>query len=514
VLIGYVSDERHLALCDVAVLFENDRLAVSTRSLADGSLRADLPPGDYRVALNKEGFGAKRVQLQLTPGGIHRFRILSERLLGYMWPKWVRSGEAAQFRIHSPEPYHLSLWRYGATKELVRPLGWWDEHGPQATMQITPDADYTQFGVQWNRTGYASPWQPQKLVAPERSGLYYCHAKTESGDFFSFPWIVAPRKPSADIAVLACNGSWNAYNNFGGRSNYVEQDGLKIRPTLHARQDLFRYTHPGEWPYTETAAPLSFDRPETFNAVPEDAAITDPIPGRLASAMAPGEWRFLGWLEREGFSYDLYPETDLHFDKIPLEKYRVVVLNMHPEYYSKTMYDRLKAWVDHDGGKLMYLGGCGFYAEVDYPDEATMLCRREGIWEQRGDSAAKLLGTEYNHDGFQSGAPYRVLDGRHWIMSSAGLKAGDTFGSHSLHERCPGGASGHELDKICADSPPNLVHLAKGMNAENSGADLVYFETDSHGAVFSVGSLCWNSSIIVDDGVSAVTKAVLQQFLS
>ena len=54
----------------------------------------------------------------------------------------------------------------------------------------------------------------------------------------------------------------------------------------------------------------------------------------------------------------------------------------------------------------------------------------------------------------------------------------------------------------------------KGTNPDDSGADLVYFETDSKGAVFSVGSLCWNSSIAVDDGVSKVTKTVLERFLS
>lgn len=513
-LIGYVSDERHLALCDVACLFESDLVALTTRSSADGSVRANLAPDKYRVTLQKPGFGGKTVDLNFKPGDLHRFRLLSDGVHGYFWPKWVRSGAASEFRVHAPEPYHFSLWRYGWNKELIKPVGWFDDHGPRATVQILPDGDFTQGGVRWNNVGYRSAWHPQRITAPEKSGLYYGHVKTESGQFFSFPWIVAPQKPTAQVAVLASNISWNAYNNFGGRSNYVAQDGLSIKPTIHARQDLYRFTNPGEWPYKETGAPLSFDRPESFNCVPEQAKITDTIPGRLSSAMAPGEWRLLGWMEREGIPYDLYAETQLHFDQLPLEKYKVLVLNMHPEYYSKTMYDRVKQWVFRDGGKLMYLGGCACYAEVDLPDETVMLCRQEGIWKQRGESAAKLLGTEYSHGGYQSGAPYRVLNDKHWIMAEAGFKVGDEFGHNSLHERCPGGASGHELDKICADSPPNLVHLAKGMNPDDSGADLVYFETDFQGAVFSVGSLCWNSSIAVDDGVSKVTKTVLARFLS
>ncbi len=118
--------------------------------------------------------------------------------------------------------------------------------------------------------------------------------------------------------------------------------------------------------------------------MPEQQAITDTIPGRLSSAMAPGEWRFLGWMEREGIPYDLYAETQLHFDQLPLEQYKVLVLNMHPEYYSKKMYDRVKRWVFHEGGKLMYLGGCAFYAEVDFPEETVMLCRQK----ESGSSAA------------------------------------------------------------------------------------------------------------------------------
>ncbi len=64
-------------------------------------------------------------------------------------------------------------------------------------MQITPDGDYMQTGVQWNKIGYGSPHHTQLVSAPERSGLYYLHAKTESGKFFSFPWVVAPAQAHA-----------------------------------------------------------------------------------------------------------------------------------------------------------------------------------------------------------------------------------------------------------------------------------------------------------------------------
>lgn len=513
-LIGYVSDERYLALPGVWVEIHHAQGRTATQSTASGAVEADVLPGPATALLNAPGYGAKRVQVTVGEGHVTQFRLLRDGLLGYAWPKWTPSGAATEFRVHSRSAYKLGLWRYGYAKELIRNLGWYDDHGPRATIQITPDGDYTQTGMGWNKVGYGSAWHPQRVIAPSRSGLYYFHAKNLDGDFFGFPWIVQPAAPQAPVAVLASTITWNAYNNFGGRSNYVNQDGLPPTPTLAARQELRRFTHPGTWPFEVSGAPLSFERPELFNVAPEDAQITDPVEGRLESAMAPAEWRLLGWLEREGFAYDLYSETELHFGRLDLDAYKVLILNTHPEYWSAEMYARVKQWVYARGGKVMYLAGCGLYAEVEFDDEFTMRCRQEGRADLRGESEANLLGIAYTHSGYQSGAPYRVLDGEHWVFAGTGLRTGDLFGQRSLHERCPGGASAHELDKIGPDSPPNAQHLARGENDGGQGADMTLYATPSGGAVFAVGSLAWTLSIVVDNLVSQVTANVLRRFLA
>jgi hypothetical protein len=55
--------------------------------------------------------------------------------------------------------------------------------------------------------------------------------------------------------------------------------------------------------------------------------------------------------------------------------------------------------------------------------------------------------------------------------------------------------------------------LAKGTNPDNGGSEMVYYETDSGGAVFSVGSITWPASILVDTGVSQITANVINRFL-
>jgi hypothetical protein len=530
-LIGYVSNERFVALGDVLFEFRGQGRVVAARSHISGAVYADIPPGEYEVVLGRDGYGSRIVTMQVREGEPYHFRLLSDCLLGYAWPKCVKSGELSEFRVHAVEEYELELWRYGAEKEFVRRIGTFDEHGPRATMQITPDGDYTQTGVQWNRHGYHSKALAQFVKAPERSGLYYFHARTKSGDFFSFPWVVAPDRPRAKVAVLASDITWNAYNSFGGRSNYINADRLPATPIVNSRLELKRYTEKEHRTYdSETYQPLSLDRPDPFNHIDEKEQLTDPIAGRQGCHLAAAEWRLLGWMERKGLAYDLYGETQFHFGRVPLEEYRVLVLSTHPEYWSAEMYYRLKKWVFERGGRLMYLGGNGLNCEVDFPEEHLVVYQNtkwshsepqlapdgreyESRFDRRRESEANLLGVVFSFAGIMTAAPYQVVDAGHWCFEGTGLKDGDLFGQKSLHMRVPGGASGHETDKVSPQSPANVRVLARGLNPAGGGAEMVIHEPAGGGAVFSVGSICWPSSVLVDEAVSRITENVLRRFL-
>ncbi|MEI8020863.1 MAG: N,N-dimethylformamidase beta subunit family domain-containing protein [Schlesneria sp.] len=526
-LIGYVSDERYVALVDVALEFIDARgESWEARSRATGAVYLDAPPGNYIVTLQRPGYGAKRSHVTLPTTSPHQFRLLSDGLSGYVWPKWVRSGEAGEFRVHSVEQYHLELWRYGWKPELVRSLGWHDEHGPRATMQVTPDGDYTQTGVEWNRVGYTSPTHKQFLAAPDQSGLYYFRARTPSGLQFSFPWIVAPIRPKAPLAVLGSNITWNAYNSFGGRSNYIHADELPPTPTVNSRYDLKRYRDAEFMTWNcKKYVPLSFDRPEPFNHIDFDTQITDPIQGRQACHLAPAEWRLLGWLEHQNLPHDFYAETQLDDGTLDLSSYRALISAVHPEYWTRRMFDRVKQWVFEEGGRLLYLGGNGLNCEVEIHGSSMTVHNQQitgldfaGVGAEsrmalRHESEASLVGVVFTPPGAMTGAPYRVVDSSHWAFHRTGLQNGNLFGMKSLHMRCPGGASGHETDKMSPSSPANTHLLAQGLNPDEGGAHMVHFETPRGGGVFSVGSISWVSSLPVDEHVSQITDNAIRRFL-
>lgn len=519
-LIGYVSDEYFVALPDTLLeLRSSDGRRITTRSSASGVIAADVSAGEYEVCLAKTGFGSKRVRVTIQGQIPIQFRLLSDTLLGYAWPKWCQAGEPVQARVHSVEAYKLTLWRYGFAKTLVRNLGWFGQHAPWGDRQTLPDRCFVETGVAWD-SGFRK--HRPVLSALETSGLYFFHAKTASGRFTSFPLVVAPARPIERIAVLASTNTWNAYNPFGGRSNYLLASRLADEPLVYPKIDLPTYhqANEDEWKSASSFAPLSFDRPEPFNSVAEAVQSHDPIEGCHACHLAPAEWRLLAWLEREGFAYDLYADPHLHDGILNLNAYKILILNTHPEYWSLDMYHTVKKWVFERGGRLVYLGGQGIHAAIDYSSDGTsMVCRnawpvgKESRFQHALESEANLLGVVYTDTGAMTSAPYEVADEKHWFFRGSGLRKGDIFGRKTLHSRCGDGASGYATDKVSPNTPSQARILAKGLNPNDGGAHLVCLETPSGGAVFSAGSITYAGGLLCDPLLSKLTAHVIERFL-
>lgn len=534
-VIGFVSDEMFVAIADAQLEFKriDDGQRTEARSSASGAVNLDLPPGEYEVALAHPNFGSKISTLSISRDmQPHQFRLLSKSLVGYIWPKWCRSGEVGEIRFSAHEVVEISLWRYGWEKEFIRDIGRFQAFAPSGDSQTLPDGDIAKIGVNWNhdRFDYSPDLEALSVTAPEKSGLYYFHMKTSSGESFSFPWIVAPAKEvkEKEIAILTSNICWNAYNDWGGRSNYVAANKLPDAPTVSPTQSSPWFRPTGAiWWVGNSFEPLSFDRPEPVNSEELETKITDQIK-KIGSEHVAGEWRLLGWMEKEKYEYDLYSENQFDIGELDLEKYKVLILSTHPEYWTINMYEKLKNWVQNKGGKLLYLGGNGINCSVElhdnamtvhnmdlsewlphraYSGEGALIPSRFGL---RHEVESSLLGVVMSFAGMGTGAPYEAIDVDHPIFKNTNLKNGDKFGFNSPVARCPGGASGHETDKRDSSTPANTRLHARGLNGEGAGAELVTLTTDSGGVVISVGSINWTASLPVDDQVALITRNALE----
>ena len=327
------------------------------------------------------------------------------------------------------------------------------------------------------------------------SGMYTAVAKNQSGNTEFITFIVkegAVAAPS-DILVIAPTNTWQAYNLWGGASFY-------------------RYGPDGETDEEEAirlSVIVSFRRPNKVDRPFGDE-------GHLTASEA----HLLRWLERKGHDYAMICDEDLHYNPNALQGRKVVILQVHPEYYSSEMLNQIATY-QASGGNLMYLGANGIYWKVGMSDDEQIECRKDGdshrftegfggLWRDHGRSPVYFVGSHYSKPGFDTYHPYQVINANHWIYDGTGLKNGDLFGESSLNR---GKASGHETDKMTSETPDDFQLLAKGTNPNFGGAELLIRESPDQGMVFSVGSITYTGALPVDESVSKITENVLNRFL-
>ena len=248
-----------------------------------------------------------------------------------------------------------------------------------------------------------------------------------------------------------------------------------------------------------------------------------------------------------------------------LRPYRAVVTGSHPEYASERMLDAYEAFVA-GGGKVMSMGGNGFYWVISYspekpwvmefgrgengvrawqaaPGETTHSTTGEkgGLWRDRGRAPQKLFGSGFTSEGYAGSFHYdRMPDADlpavNWIF--AGVDADEPIGDFGL---VGGGAAGQEIDRadVMLGTPPQTHLLASaqhqndsykvvpeeiefmfdgvgGTEHPNVRADLTYYETAGGGAVFATSSIAWSGSLShngYDNNVARITGNVLDRFI-
>jgi N,N-dimethylformamidase len=412
---------------------------------------------------------------------------------------------------------------------------------------------------------YDAGWQVDlSLTVPAdlRSGVYAARVAVP-GDEDYIPFFVRPPRgtTTAPLAFLASTATYMAYgNNHTAFDSELREMGRGELIKLH-KDDLFLNEHrefglatydthrDGSGVcYGSRLRPVLNMRPRTyqwsFNA---DTHITD-------------------WLEATGTAYDVITDDDLHREGLKLlAPYRAVMTGTHPEYLSTPMWDAVEAYLQQ-GGRLMYLGGNGFYWRVAFRgDDTTVLEVRRGeigtrawagepgehhhsftgepggLWLRQGRPPQRLVGVGFIAQGFDAATFYRRQPGSFdpraaWIFEGVGAE--ERIGDFGL---VYGGAAGSEIDRhdrrlgspthalVLASSGPHSntfypaieteTDLIPGQGApENPGirADMVFFETPNGGAVWSTGSIAWAGSLSHQDyanNVSRITANVARRFV-
>ena len=204
-------------------------------------------------------------------------------------------------------------------------------------------------------------WHPSiRWTIPDDlpSGVYAVKLTLgESEDYVTF--FVGPHRTRqrAPVAFLASTATYLAYaNQHLGFSN-----GVYVQREPRFANEAYLASHP------QVGCSL-YDHHRDGSGVHYSSRLR-PILNLKPKGMP---WSFvadtnlIAWLDRLGQRFDVITDEDLHRDGADaLAVTRAVITGTHPEYHSTAMLDGLRDWLD-GGGRLMYMGGNGFYWRIAY----------------------------------------------------------------------------------------------------------------------------------------------------
>jgi N,N-dimethylformamidase len=398
------------------------------------------------------------------------------------------------------------------------------------------------------------------------SGAYALHLTCAAGEDWLPLYILPPKgTASAPVVFLASTFTYQAYANHARGNNDA---AYKARVAAW-----------GAYPHNPSDFPLYGG--STYNRHADNSGIAlssrlRPImtmrPGFLTFNDArgsglrhyPADTHLLAWMEAKGIAFDVVTDEDLHEEGAALlAPYKVVLTGSHPEYHTPETLDALAEYTQ-GRGRMMYLGGNGFYWRIACVPElpGTLEVRRAeggirawaanpgeyypqldgqygGLWRRNGRPPQRLAGVGFSGQGLFEGTHYRKLPAaadHAWVFE--GVEE-DTFGDYGLSG---GGAAGFELDRadFTLGTPANTAILARSEDPPASfvtvpeellshiatvtgespealkRAEIITFEVPGGGAVFAVGSITfcgslWNGSAF-DGPVSRMLENVVRRF--
>ena len=418
---------------------------------------------------------------------------------------------------------------------------------------------------------YDCGWQTDfSFTVPSdfRSGVYA--VRLQCGDAQEMiPFFVRPirGKPQADACVLIPTFTYTVYANYArGVTNDAYRERVadwNARPWTtdeHRDYGLSTYNYHNDGSgicYSSWLRPNITQRSGFL-------AYVDPRGSGLRHFAA--DMHLFDWLAEKDHDVDVITDHDLHTEGVELiAPYKALLTTTHPEYQTTETLDALKSYTEN-GGRLVYLGGNGFYWKVALNPAlpgAVEIRRGEGgirawaaepgeyfnsfdgqyggMWRRNGRPPQQLAGVGFTSQGTFEGSYYRrriaVDDPRvAWIFEGIDDELLGDFGFSG------GGAAGFELDRadhklgtpahalVIATSeqhiPENFVLVHEEQLTDRTNipgepkeklirADMVYFETPNNGAVFSVGSITFCGSLAHnnhDNNISRLVDNVLRHF--
>jgi hypothetical protein len=385
---------------------------------------------------------------------------------GFAGANSVRPGATIDFHVDASLPgrYRVVIVRLGwyggaggrrvtcLTGSTLDPTCTADEPGVLQPAAAPPNRVTGEVAVNWSVTD-------RLHVPPTWTTGYYVALFEGTGDDLvgetAFaPFIVqAPVGDRSPILVVVPSNTWQAYNDWGGRSVYTQPRAVKVsfnRPNLY--EFLFRWEYP-----------------------------------------------LIKFLERNGYDISYATDDDVERDPSIMLAHRLDVAAGHGEYWTRRERNAWQAARAH-GVNLAFMGANTGYWQVRYEDHDRTMVSYKYSRDPDPNPAVKtvqfrelkpprpeceLLGEQYNTDNSSS------EDGRYfnYTITSAGANDAWLAGTGLRAGDLIKGIVGFEFDSLRPSCHVPPVTVLFHFNRRPFTADAVRYRACSGAEVFDAGSL-------------------------
>ena len=398
-------------------------------------------------------------------------------------------GEPVPLYVHGESTVTGEIYRLGATKELVA-------------------SDIEIGAAKQNRSLHLKKgfdWDVTHRLNTEglRPGLHTVelYSSEEPSLPFIVPFVISAEDP--EVAVFISTNTWEAYNDFGGISNYENHHFSGLTQRILAEVEFWG----GQVPDID----LPWARPN--NAISNDLHDQLDPTADFHSRLIRQEWAFLAFLEFSGLDYGIYTDRDLAFGD-SWKGADLIVFPGHAEYWSDEMFHAFDQYVA-SGGHALLSAGNPMLKPVEFEEGFTAFQQTE----IPSDRIRRMIGATFTGAGIFTAAPFEVLEPDHWVFEGLGIREGDTFGHHSITRpvvefndpTSPEGASGlFTLEPGFGST--DFIELAVGLN-DDGPAHMMFMETPAGGWVFNSGSGSFTGALFDDPIAIGLVKNLIKDAL-
>ncbi len=416
---------------------------------------------------------------------------VNHEIEGYASLTSVNQGGQISLFVSTADPsYQIDIYRMGwyagaGARQVAGPIA------RTGILQLAPSSD--SFGMiecQWTN--------PYVLTVPLDwvSGYYLAKLTGSRGKQSYIIFVVREDSRPSTFLMQASVTTWQAYNNWGGRSMYP----FNSNPGL--------------------AAKVSFNRPYAVSGQASGAAgvgAGEFLNNFQLETTPPGfEYNMVRFLEREGYDVAYATDVDTHENGALLLLHKSFLIVGHDEYWSMAMRNNVIAARDKGVNIGVFASDTSMWQirfetspATGAPDR-TQVCYKSifdpvsgptqtVMWRDLGMPEESFIGVQFTADPVH--VDVQVTNTSHWVFAGTGLHDGD---------KLPG-LLGYEGDDMFFNSPPNITILgsSSGLPAYANNYKMTIYTAASGAYVFAAGTMQFSWGLDDDYNIPPLRPSVL-----